>query len=262
MYPEIIDGLPESHNGQTEETAFPKPPPPRMPQSKKIVKKSRIETPKPVSSSNKGKGKQRAPPLAPIVSAKIAVSKTPKTKKVRDETPEATSSSFKIVAGSYEKLLYGLSGTLEPSTSSGSSSPYSISLKPIFIFPAHVSYIKAVAVSPNGGKWLATGSADEIIKVWDLRRKKEVGGLMHHEGTRCMLSPKESMANGKPLDRINNASIISYSISSVIFIRGWISRVISYTDMDGPTNPHRPYRPCQLIRDPPIRKTRAKRRSR
>jgi len=52
-----------------------------------------------------------------------------------------------------------------------------------FIFPAHVSCIKAVAASPHGGKWLATGSADEIIKIWDLRRRKEIGGLMHHEGS-------------------------------------------------------------------------------
>ncbi|GJE93253.1 WD40 repeat-like protein [Phanerochaete sordida] len=53
----------------------------------------------------------------------------------------------------------------------------------MFIFPAHISSVKAVAASPNGGKWLATGSSDEIIKVWDLRRRKEIGGLMHHEGS-------------------------------------------------------------------------------
>ncbi|KAI6149601.1 WD40-repeat-containing domain protein [Pisolithus tinctorius] len=87
------------------------------------------------------------------------------------------STSFKIVAGSYEKLLYGLEGTV-----SSSESGYEFHLKPIFIFPAHVSHIKAVAASP-GGKWLATGSADEIIKVWDLARRKEIGGLMHHEGS-------------------------------------------------------------------------------
>ncbi|GLB41620.1 putative WD domain, G-beta repeat [Lyophyllum shimeji] len=106
--------------------------------------------------------------------------------------------SFKIVAGSYEKLLYGLEGSISASHSSSSDpsaeeeaetatetapSPYTITLKPIFIFPAHVSCIKAVAASPDGGKWLATGSADEIIKVWDLRRRKEIGGLMHHEGS-------------------------------------------------------------------------------
>ena len=90
-------------------------------------------------------------------------------------------SSFKIIAGSYERLLYGLQGTVSVS-SPNASSELEWTLKPIFIFPAHVSYIKTVAASPQGGKWLATGSGDEIIKVWDLRRRKEIGGLMHHEG--------------------------------------------------------------------------------
>jgi len=88
-------------------------------------------------------------------------------------------STFKIVAGSYEKLLYGLEGSF-----SAEGSDISFHLKPIFIFPAHASCIKAIAASP-GGKWLATGSADEIIKVWDLRRRKEIGGLLHHEGSFC-----------------------------------------------------------------------------
>ena len=89
-------------------------------------------------------------------------------------------SSFKIIAGSYERLLYGLEGTV--SVSSSTPSELEWTLKPIFIFPAHVSHIKTVAASPQGGKWLASGSGDEIIKVWDLRRRKEVGGLMQHEG--------------------------------------------------------------------------------
>ena len=89
--------------------------------------------------------------------------------------------SFKIIAGSYERLLYGLQGTV--SASSPTSSELEWTLKPIFIFPAHVSYIKTVAASPQGGKWLVTGSGDEIIKVWDLKRRKEVGGLMQHEGS-------------------------------------------------------------------------------
>lgn len=96
----------------------------------------------------------------------------------RDDEPEHTLPvSFKIMAGSYEKLLYGIEGTVSVEDAS-----HKYNLKPIFIFPAHMSYIRAVAASPSGGKWLATGSGDEIIKVWDLRRRKEIGGLMHHEG--------------------------------------------------------------------------------
>lgn len=90
--------------------------------------------------------------------------------------PEApTGATFKIIAGSYEKLLYGLEGHYP----SGSDVPV---LKPIFIFPAHLSWIKCIAASPNG-KYLATGSEDEFIKVWDLRRRREIGALSQHTGS-------------------------------------------------------------------------------
>jgi protein MAK11 len=104
----------------------------------------------------------------------------------RREKKTSFPSSFKIIAGSYERLLYGLEGTT--SVSSTGAAELEWTLKPIFIFPAHVSCIKTVAASPQGGKWLVTGSGDEIIKVWDLRRRKEVGGLMQHEGFYYILS--------------------------------------------------------------------------
>ncbi|EUC59145.1 MAK11 protein (maintenance of killer toxin-encoding satellite M1 dsRNA), related protein, putative [Rhizoctonia solani AG-3 Rhs1AP] len=95
-------------------------------------------------------------------------------------------SAFKIVVGTYEKLLYGLEGQVvdEPE----SEGKFSVTLTPIFIFPAHVACVRAVAASPQGGKWLATGSTDEIVKVWDLRRRKEVGGLVQHQGSITRLS--------------------------------------------------------------------------
>ena len=126
----------------------------------------------PESTSIKEKGKAKE-----IDSS--AASK-PKKNHVREEGEYPLPSTFKVIAGSYEKLLYGLDGSV--TTSEGSGSKLEFHLKPIFIFPAHVSCIKAVAASPQGGKWLASGSADEIVKVWDLRRRKEIGGLMHHEG--------------------------------------------------------------------------------
>ncbi|KIK93527.1 hypothetical protein PAXRUDRAFT_12597 [Paxillus rubicundulus Ve08.2h10] len=141
------------------------------------LKKARIE--KPLAKKEKN---QRQP-----VNSDPAVSFSSKDKGKAKETARNTPkpqeqsslpSSFVLVAGSYERLLYGLNGTVIPSESG-----YEFHLKPIFIFPAHVSCIKAVAASPNGGKWLATGSADEIVKVWDLGRRKEIGGLMQHQGS-------------------------------------------------------------------------------
>lgn len=155
------------------------------------AKKARVE--KEASRKRDGKTLKPSPSKKPL---SVPAKKTPAVTGYKSKTPLPSQSSskpqpaapppvrlpstFKIVAGSYEKLLYGLEGTVF--LSSDSDSPYTFNLAPVFIFPAHVSCIKAVAASPHGGKWLATGSADEIIKVWDLRRRKEIGGLMHHEG--------------------------------------------------------------------------------
>ncbi|KAG8739793.1 hypothetical protein FRC10_005176 [Ceratobasidium sp. 414] len=95
-------------------------------------------------------------------------------------------STFKIIVGTYEKLLYGLEGRLE--LKKDLPEEISVHLTPIFIFPAHVACVRAVAASPQGGKWLATGSTDEIIKVWDLRRRKEIGRLVQHQGSITHLS--------------------------------------------------------------------------
>ncbi|KAF8605791.1 WD40 repeat-like protein [Ceratobasidium sp. AG-I] len=102
------------------------------------------------------------------------------------QATSAAPSTFKIVVGTYEKLLYGLEGRFE--TGKDSLDQPALTLTPIFIFPAHVACVRAVAASPQGGKWLATGSTDEIIKVWDLRRRKEVGGLIQHQGSITHLS--------------------------------------------------------------------------
>ena len=130
-------------------------------------------------TSSKSKGKQRER----VASAEAHPS--PKLKKDRPQQKASSSTSrppsaFKLVIGSYEKLLYGLEGSI--TLVEGDGNRISVKLKPIFIFPAHVSCVKAVSGSPGGGKWLATGSVDEIVKVWDLKRRKEVGGLMQHQG--------------------------------------------------------------------------------
>ena len=117
-------------------------------------------------AKDKGKGKGKAKETASL----------PAAAGIEEGPSSSGSDTFIIIAGSYEKLLYGLEG----SYAAGSSKP---TLKPIFIFPAHWACVKAVAASP-GGKWLATGSEDEFVKVWDLRRRKEVGSLSQHEGER------------------------------------------------------------------------------
>ena len=126
-------------------------------------------------SNGKGKDKAKAKGKAKAPTTTFPESVLTNSPPSTPDTPAQThGNSFMIIAGSYEKLLYGLEGTYSP----GSDKP---SLEPIFIFPAHLACVKAVAASP-GGKWLATGSEDEFIKVWDLRRRKEVGSLSQHTG--------------------------------------------------------------------------------
>lgn len=117
----------------------------------------------------------KAKPAKPQAETSVPTTTKDKGKaKASEPAPALSPGSFIVVAGSYEKLLYGIEGTYEP----GAETP---SFKPIFIFPAHLACVKAVAASP-GGKWLATGSEDEFVKVWDLRRRKEVGSLSQHTG--------------------------------------------------------------------------------
>lgn len=146
---------------------------PAAAEAKKSVKSVRIHDSSLSSPSGHGKGKTPAA----ATKVKRTAPSTP--------TPAPVPRAFTIVVGSYEKLLYGVQGTYASTPSEPSSSTPlapTPTLKPVFIFPAHVASVKAVAASPDGGKWLATGSSDEIIKVWDLKRRKEVGGLMQHQG--------------------------------------------------------------------------------
>ncbi|KAJ3272709.1 hypothetical protein HDV01_005345 [Terramyces sp. JEL0728] len=81
---------------------------------------------------------------------------------------------FLVVAGTYERLLYGLNGSFTDKE-----------LVPSFIYPAHISCITALACTP---RFLATGSTDEHVKLYDLKIRKEIGSLMHHSGTITGLS--------------------------------------------------------------------------
>ncbi|ORY80266.1 WD40-repeat-containing domain protein [Leucosporidium creatinivorum] len=153
--------------------------------------------PAPKASSSKPQGKRARfdgpPPAAP--STKKASAPAPKSKQAKQAakipktvpTPPAPA-TFTVSAGSYERLLYGLSCNFEPVPSTSTGLPYTLAVTPVFSFPAHLSSLKSVAgsllPSPGtgserkvGGKYLVSGGTDEVVKVWDLRRRKEVGTL-------------------------------------------------------------------------------------
>ena len=181
-------------------------------------------------SFSKSKGKQRETVASP---------KAPSSLQPRKDRPQpkATSSisrppsAFKLVTGSYEKLLYGLEGSITLGEKDGNR--ISVKLEPIFIFPAHVSCVKAVSGSPVGGKWLATGSVDEIVKVWDLKRKKEVGGLMQHQGLFPPISARRAIWLQSLIlsccIRFYYGVALPLAISSYFCVRGWYDSHIPYT---------------------------------
>ncbi|KAJ2302018.1 60s ribosome biogenesis protein mak11 [Coemansia sp. RSA 2706] len=93
-----------------------------------------------------------------------------------DEMPTSTKrepaqDSFLVMAGTYERILYGLEAR---------SIGNQLTLNPQFIFPAHIGCIKAVSA---GGRYLASGSTDEIIKLYDLKKRVELGSLHEHTGS-------------------------------------------------------------------------------
>jgi len=159
----LDDNMPHQTSGKKRGTAN------GLLSKQKQAKRARVD-----GQSDEGTANSRLPKLPRAV----------QTEKTRPSS--ALPCTFTVIVGSYEKLLYGIEGTYESNTAVGggsSESNISPTLKAVFIFPAHVASVRAVAASPDGGKWLATGSSDEIIKVWDLRRRKEVGGLMQHQGS-------------------------------------------------------------------------------
>ncbi|KAI8049713.1 WD40-repeat-containing domain protein [Syncephalis plumigaleata] len=89
-------------------------------------------------------------------------------------------SYFRVVTGSYERLLYGIDVYWNDANEEDKTSSSRLQFKPVFAFPAHIGCLKAVGA---GGNYLATGSTDELIKLYDLKNRKELGTLMHHDGT-------------------------------------------------------------------------------
>lgn len=193
---------------------------------KKIKKSVRMVDDAPKLSSSKGKEKASKPSEKQQSSASAS----------SPSTSSSLPKGFTIVVGSYEKLLYGIEGTFDPI--SNSEKP---TLKPVFIFPAHVASVKAVASSPEGGRWLATGSSDEVIKIWDLRRRKEVGGLMQHQGTFDRFNFSKSFLFSSRIQqsltrshlsthiRLNNIPLLSLSNPSHLRLRRRYNRTLPHS---------------------------------
>ncbi|XP_010903862.1 p21-activated protein kinase-interacting protein 1-like [Esox lucius] len=76
-----------------------------------------------------------------------------------------------LIAGSYEQITFGyrLCTSEEEWTATAD-----------FTHHAHTASVSAVATSE---RYIATGSRDETIQIYDMKKKIEHGALLHHDGT-------------------------------------------------------------------------------
>ena len=140
----------------------------------------------PTASTSKSASQPARKPAKPKPAAPAAL--------LPPEPSDQPFDAFRIVAGSYERILVGLVGRFV--LEEGSPEPQ-LRLTPIFNFPAHLSCIKTCAAldsSPPASNipgapkrkrqraWLATAGTDETVKIWDLGRRREVGSLVASTG--------------------------------------------------------------------------------
>lgn len=77
-----------------------------------------------------------------------------------------------VVLGGYSGSVAGLA--LQPDNTGA----LTLSLK--FAYSSHASAVRALSLS---GPTLVSGGTDEVIRIYDLSKKIEIGNLLHHDGT-------------------------------------------------------------------------------
>ncbi|ORY82033.1 WD40-repeat-containing domain protein, partial [Protomyces lactucae-debilis] len=100
------------------------------------------------------------------------------TKRQReDQVPEtsAPSSTVRIAVGTYEHVLHGFDAVI-----SMQKDKLTCVFNRVWLFEAHTAQVRSLAV---GGRYLASGGVDEIVKLYDLRKRKDLGSLLSHDGT-------------------------------------------------------------------------------
>ncbi|TRY91390.1 hypothetical protein DNTS_013521 [Danionella cerebrum] len=78
---------------------------------------------------------------------------------------------FEIVAGCYEQIAFGYR------VCTGGEE---FTIEPTFTHHAHTASLTSIS---GCGKFVATGSQDETIQLYNMNKKTEHGALLHHDGT-------------------------------------------------------------------------------
>ncbi|GAB5366451.1 hypothetical protein AAMO2058_001145000 [Amorphochlora amoebiformis] len=84
----------------------------------------------------------------------------------------------RLAIGTYEQLVYGAEAKL----ASSSDEKIRISVESLFRNEAHMGAVTCIS-SSGSGKYIASGSSDETIRIFDIARLKDYGTLYGHEGS-------------------------------------------------------------------------------
>ncbi|KAM6177019.1 p21-activated protein kinase-interacting protein 1 [Erethizon dorsatum] len=84
---------------------------------------------------------------------------------------------MELVAGSYEQVLFGFTVHPDPKGNGDREKWTSVA---DFTHHAHTASLSAVAVN---SRFVVTGSKDETIHIYDMKKKIEHGALVHHNGS-------------------------------------------------------------------------------
>lgn len=115
-----------------------------------------------------------------------------------------------VVVGTYEKFLFGYEVDLEQlPTSSDDSHAQG---EPVFVHPAHMSSIKCVGVSKNG--ILASGSGDETIHIYDLKKRKETSQFFVESGVSALTFAGNAMVAGSATGHLSMWRIRDWNLLS------------------------------------------------
>lgn len=149
-----------------------------------MAKRKTQHATEPVSNgapAKKAKAEQPIPNLKPASSTShkqdVSTKKTPTASTSTTTTTTSTTTTtttIQIIAGSYDRILHGVTCTIDP-PSSKTSTP-TVSFADTFLFTAHTSAIRCLALSPPSAPapgqsqkvMLATGATDERVNVYNL----------------------------------------------------------------------------------------------
>ena len=131
-------------------------------------------------------------PRPPIDSKRLDTDLVPKVQAEANEVREPTSATqvatkldediyIHIVTGSYERVLHGIAAKVPRrvlaekvhanGSSNGASENDAVTFSDTFLFAAHASSVRCLAISPateSDKRYLATGSSDERINVYSI----------------------------------------------------------------------------------------------